>query len=157
MKYLTLDLFIAATMKNASTRIWQRRVALIRTNVSEEHIASIFRVTRNSELGTTSAAWRASVGSYCLHCSQIADSGHPAARGDMFLRNACSYKSHTASSYLRRRHSSSRNTSVLWPTVEGSSFQNVHDPNGSDGGVGHSGMPEFWTLSIVGYSKCEKE
>jgi hypothetical protein len=30
-----------------------RRVALVRTDVSEEHIASIIRVTRISDLGTT--------------------------------------------------------------------------------------------------------
>jgi hypothetical protein len=32
-----------------------RSVALVRTDVSEEHIASIIRVTRFSELGTTLA------------------------------------------------------------------------------------------------------
>jgi hypothetical protein len=32
-----------------------RRVALVRTDVSEELTASIIRVTRNSELGTTPA------------------------------------------------------------------------------------------------------
>jgi hypothetical protein len=32
-----------------------RRVALVRTDVSEEGIASIIRVTRIGELGTTSA------------------------------------------------------------------------------------------------------
>jgi demethoxyubiquinone hydroxylase (CLK1/Coq7/Cat5 family) len=31
------------------------RVALVRTDVSEEHIASIIRVTRIGELGTTLA------------------------------------------------------------------------------------------------------
>jgi hypothetical protein len=32
-----------------------RRVVLVRTEVSEDHIASIFKVTRISELGTTLA------------------------------------------------------------------------------------------------------
>jgi hypothetical protein len=36
-----------------------RRVALVRTDVSEEHIASIIRVTRIGELGTTLAVTRA--------------------------------------------------------------------------------------------------
>jgi hypothetical protein len=33
-----------------------RRVAIVRTNVSEEHIASVIRLTRIDELGTTLAA-----------------------------------------------------------------------------------------------------
>jgi hypothetical protein len=33
-----------------------RRVALVRTDVSEEHISSIIKVTRIGELGTTLAA-----------------------------------------------------------------------------------------------------
>jgi hypothetical protein len=55
-----------------------RRVALVRTDVSEELSASFIRVTRISELGTTLAVTtnrriislqRASVTSYSLCCS----------------------------------------------------------------------------------------
>jgi demethoxyubiquinone hydroxylase (CLK1/Coq7/Cat5 family) len=38
-------------MKNASS-VMLRRVALVRTDVSEERIASIIRVTKIGELGT---------------------------------------------------------------------------------------------------------
>jgi hypothetical protein len=41
-----------------------RRVALVRTDVSEELSASFIRVTRIGELGITLAAQRASVASY---------------------------------------------------------------------------------------------
>jgi hypothetical protein len=51
-----------------------RRVALVRTDVSEELSASIIRVTR---LGVT-------------------DSCHPNEGSAKFLRNVGSYKSHTA-------------------------------------------------------------
>jgi hypothetical protein len=51
-----------------------RRVALVRTDVSEESGASFIRVTKIGELGTTQA-----------------DEG-----GVRFLRNVGSYKSHTA-------------------------------------------------------------
>jgi hypothetical protein len=50
-------------------------VIVVRTDVSEELIASIIKVKRISEIGTA----------------------------DMFLRKVGSYKSHTAS-HLRRRH-----------------------------------------------------
>jgi hypothetical protein len=55
-----------------------RRVALVRTDVSEELSASIIRVTRIGELGTTF------------------DSCHPDDGGPKFLRNVGYYKSHTA-------------------------------------------------------------
>jgi hypothetical protein len=64
--YVRFDVFAAVTMKN--TVFWD--VALVRTNVSEECVASIIRVTRISELGTTLAVTsnlsmqRASVASY---------------------------------------------------------------------------------------------
>jgi hypothetical protein len=53
-----------------------RHVAFVRTQVSEEHTASIIRVTRIRELGT------------------LADSCHSDDGGDMLLRNIGSYKSH---------------------------------------------------------------
>jgi hypothetical protein len=56
-----------------------RRVALVKTDVSEELSASVFRMTRIGELGT-----------------KVADSCHPDAGGANFLRNVGSYKSLTA-------------------------------------------------------------
>jgi hypothetical protein len=56
-----------------------RRVALVRTDVSEELSASIIRVTRIRELGTT-----------------FTDPCHPDGGAAKFLRNVGSYKSHTA-------------------------------------------------------------
>jgi hypothetical protein len=56
------------------------RVALVRTDVSEEPGASFIRVTRISELGTT----------------QAADSCHPDDGSARFLPNVGFYKSHTA-------------------------------------------------------------
>jgi hypothetical protein len=51
-----------------------RRVALVRTDVSEEHSASYIRVTRNGEIGTMLAA----------------------TSNRRTLQNVVSYKSHTA-------------------------------------------------------------
>jgi hypothetical protein len=62
-----------------------RRVALVRTDVSEEPSASI-RVTG---IG-------ASVASYSLCCSYFTYSYHPDEGGAKFLRIVGSYKSHTA-------------------------------------------------------------
>jgi hypothetical protein len=79
-----------------------RCVALVRTLVSEERIASIIRVTRIGELGTalvlTSNDARCeeiSAASYYLR-SYRAYSCHPDDAGDTFLRNVGSYKSHTS-------------------------------------------------------------
>jgi hypothetical protein len=57
-----------------------RRVALVSTDVSEELSASIIRVTRIGELGTTLA----------ITSNRSADDG-----GARFLRNVGAYKSHT--------------------------------------------------------------
>jgi hypothetical protein len=57
-----------------------RRVALVRTDVSEEPSASFIRVTRIGELGTTLAV----------------TSKRTLRRNTKFLRNVGSYKSHTA-------------------------------------------------------------
>jgi hypothetical protein len=70
------------------------RVALVRTDASEESSASFIRVTRISELGTTLAV-----------TSKFIDSCHHDEGGAKFLRNVGSYKSHTA--YHPRRHHSS--------------------------------------------------
>jgi hypothetical protein len=58
-----------------------RRVALVRTNVSEELSASIIRVTRIGELGTT------------LAVTKFTDSCHPDDGGAKILLNFGSYKS----------------------------------------------------------------
>jgi hypothetical protein len=69
-----------------------RRVALVRIDVAEGRIASIIRVKRLSELEKT-----LSVPSNKRTSRRIlADSFHPGGGGDMFLRNVCPYKSHTA-------------------------------------------------------------
>jgi hypothetical protein len=66
-----------------------RRVALVRTYVSEELTASVIRVTRIGELGTTLVVTR-----NC--CSYSTDSCHPDNAGAVFLRNVGSYNSHKA-------------------------------------------------------------
>jgi hypothetical protein len=78
-----------------------RRLALVRTDVSEEPSVSI-RVTRIGELGTTRAAtsnrrtiflrW---VG-WLIFTDNVVPACHPDDGGDMFLLNVGSYKSHTA-------------------------------------------------------------
>jgi hypothetical protein len=55
-------------------------MTLLRTNVLEEHIISIIRVTQISQLGKTLA---------------ITATCHPDDGGDTFLRNVSSYESHT--------------------------------------------------------------
>jgi hypothetical protein len=91
------------------------RVALVRTDVSQELSASLIRATRIGELGTTLAVtsnrrilrrnttWSASVVSYCSR-SQLADSFHYDDGGVMFLQNVDPYKNHMAS-HPRRQHS----------------------------------------------------
>jgi hypothetical protein len=59
------------------------RVALLRTDITVDLSASIIRVTRIGELGTTLAVTNA-------------DSRHPDDGGSKFLCNVSSYKSHTA-------------------------------------------------------------
>jgi hypothetical protein len=67
-----------------------RRVALLRTDVSEELSAFFIRVTRIGELGTLV------VTSNRRTLRINTDSFHPDEGGAKFLRNASSYKSHTA-------------------------------------------------------------
>jgi hypothetical protein len=62
-----------------------RRVALVKTDISEELSASIIRVTRIDEVGTMLAV---TSNRRTLH--------HPDDVGAKFLRNVGSYKSHTA-------------------------------------------------------------
>jgi hypothetical protein len=73
-----------------------RRLALVRADVSEEPIASIIRVTRIGELGTTLA-----VTSSVLLLLLTADYSeslifHRDDGDDTFLRNLGSYKNHMA-------------------------------------------------------------
>jgi hypothetical protein len=68
-----------------------RRVALVRTDVSEELSPSFIRVTRMGEVGTTLA-----VTSNRRTLRRNADSCLPDEGGAKFLRNVGSYKSHTA-------------------------------------------------------------
>jgi hypothetical protein len=66
------------------------RVALVRTDVSEEFSASFIRVTRIGELGTTLAV------TSNLRTLRKNTTFHPDEGGTKFLRNVGSYKSHTA-------------------------------------------------------------
>jgi hypothetical protein len=73
-----------------------RRVALVRTDVSEELSASFIRVTSIGELGTTLVV---SSNRRTLRRNTkwlFTDSFHPDEGGANFLRNVGSYKSHTA-------------------------------------------------------------
>jgi hypothetical protein len=68
-----------------------RRVALVRTDVSEELGASFIRATNISELGTTLA-----VTSNLRTLRRNTTSCHPDEGGAKFLRNVDSCKSYTA-------------------------------------------------------------
>jgi DNA-binding TFAR19-related protein (PDSD5 family) len=71
---------------------WElRRVALVRTDVSEKPSASLIRVTRIGELRTTIAV---TINRRTLR--RIANSCHPDERGAKFIRNVGFYKSHAA-------------------------------------------------------------
>jgi hypothetical protein len=67
-----------------------RRVALVRTDVSEDRSASFIRVTRIGELGTTLAV------TSNRRTLQRNTKSHPDEVGAKFLLNVCYYKSHTA-------------------------------------------------------------
>jgi hypothetical protein len=77
-----------------------RRVALLRTDVSEELSASFIMVTRIGELGATLVV-------SSNRCTLLRNtwSCHPDEGGAKFLRNVGPYKSHTAQ-HPRRHHSS---------------------------------------------------
>jgi hypothetical protein len=70
-----------------------RRVALVRTDVSEESFASLIRVTRISELRTL-AELRLLLTVNVV--PQLADFCHPDDGGVMFLGNVGPYNSHSA-------------------------------------------------------------
>jgi hypothetical protein len=85
-----------------------RRVAIVRTDVSEELIASMIRVTRLGELGTLAVtANRCTLRWNINYIWFLTDSSRPDDGGDKFLRNIVSYKSNTVS-YPRRQHSSKK-------------------------------------------------
>jgi hypothetical protein len=69
-----------------------RHVVLVRTDVSEESSASIIKVTRIGELGTTLAV----TSKRSLLLRDAIHSRHPDDGGAMFLRSVCSYMSHMA-------------------------------------------------------------
>jgi hypothetical protein len=69
-----------------------RRVALVRTDLSEELSASFIRVKRIGELGKTLAV----TSNRSKRCSWFTDSCDPDEGGANFLRNVGSYKIHTA-------------------------------------------------------------
>jgi hypothetical protein len=69
-----------------------RRVALVRTDVSEELSASFIRVTRIGELGTTIAVTSIR---RTLRRNYFTDSCRPGEGGTKILRNVGSYKRHT--------------------------------------------------------------
>jgi hypothetical protein len=76
-----------------------RRVALVRTDVSEEHSTSIICVRRIGELGITLALTsnRRTLLRNTANVIPISPiSCHPDDGGDMFLRNVGPYKSRTA-------------------------------------------------------------
>jgi hypothetical protein len=80
-----------------------RRVALVRTDVSEEVGGSFIRVTRIGELGTTlknGVFWDVTSCGSCknrqLLLFLVHHSCHPDEGGARFIRNVGSYKSHTA-------------------------------------------------------------
>jgi hypothetical protein len=78
-----------------------RRVDLARTDVSEQCIASIIRVTNIGELGTEIAVTsKLSNWDETLCHAQHVDDG-----GDTLLRNVRCYKSHTESHFRIRRSS----------------------------------------------------
>jgi hypothetical protein len=69
-----------------------RRVALVRTEVSEEFSDSFIRVTRIGELGTILVV----TSNRRTLRRNTTDSYHPDEGGSKFLLNVGSYKSHTA-------------------------------------------------------------
>jgi hypothetical protein len=79
-----------------------RRLAPVRTDVSEELSTSVIRVARIVELGKTLAV---TSNRRTLRCSLFTDSCHHDEGGAKFLRNVGSYRSHMAL-HPRRRHSS---------------------------------------------------
>jgi hypothetical protein len=77
-----------------------RRVAPVRTDDSEESIASIIMVTRIGDLGTMLAVTSKRNTLRLVTANVVPSSpilSHPGDGGDTFLRNVDSSKSHTAS------------------------------------------------------------
>jgi hypothetical protein len=77
-----------------------RRVALVRTDLSEELIASVIRVIRIGELrkmlaATNSRRTLRRNTKWYFFAACVTDSCHPDEGGAKFFRNVGSYKSHT--------------------------------------------------------------
>jgi hypothetical protein len=86
-----------------------RRAALVRSDISEERVASIIRVKRICKLGTALASLL--VTANAVHCSLILFQSDE--RGYAFLWNVSCHKSHTAS-HSRRRYTSYCSISSAW-------------------------------------------
>jgi hypothetical protein len=87
--YIRFDFFTAMTIKMPSSEML-RRVALLRTDVSEERIAFIIRMTRIGELGITLAVTsnrRTLRRNTSISC-------YPDDGGAMLLQNVCCFKGH---------------------------------------------------------------
>jgi hypothetical protein len=88
---------MAVTMKNAV--FWDvAAVGLVRTDITEEHAAFIFRVERISKLETLAVTRRPY---YCQHPKLVA-SLHAKDGGNLLLRNLCSNKTHKVPHPARR-------------------------------------------------------
>jgi hypothetical protein len=77
----------------SSSGIWRRVVRLVSTDVSEEHIASIFRIEEISSANQRASRWLAE-----------SEDG-----SDMFLQNVCWNSTYYTASYPRRWYSSEQN------------------------------------------------
>jgi hypothetical protein len=87
---------MAIWAKTCSGKQFLNRVFLVRTDVLEEHITPIIRVTRMGELGTLAITSNRSVEETLYYATCLADSCCPDDGGDTFLQNIGSYKSHAA-------------------------------------------------------------
>jgi hypothetical protein len=109
----------------SSSGTW-RCVDLVRTDVSEERIASIFKVEKSvskepawasgTRLQTTCSCWLLAVRYF-----------YPEVGGDTFLRNVGSHKIYTAS-HSRKRHSSDQSSAYHPSYLSKIHFSIIHPP-----------------------------
>jgi hypothetical protein len=110
------QVLIAVVMKSTIFGIWRRAVCWVSTDVSEEHIASIFRVEKISwARNQHESRWQAHV---CLaHVLTLVSCSayvlDPEDGGDMFLRNVGWYSTDYMTLYPRRWYSSALGLTVL--------------------------------------------
>jgi hypothetical protein len=94
VRFLSLRAGHDLQLRNISGKEWLtssgtfRRLALVRTDVSEELSSSFIRVTKIGDLGTTLTV--------TSNRRALADSCHTDDGGGKFLRNVGSYNSHMA-------------------------------------------------------------